>query len=94
MAKGIEAPRERLPAPSKAAFWGEYGPIEDDCNLLEERLGRDEYELTKLEENFTKRQSEEPQNFSGNQQSQLSDPDEALAIASILNQIWVEILIL
>lgn len=32
----------------------EYGPIEDDCNALEDELGSKEYELTKLEENFVK----------------------------------------
>jgi hypothetical protein len=30
----------------------EYGPLEDDCNALEDQLGSQEYELTRLEENF------------------------------------------
>lgn len=30
----------------------EYGPLEDDCNWLEDQLGRDEFDLTKLEEKF------------------------------------------
>jgi hypothetical protein len=30
----------------------EYGPLEDDCNALEDQLGSEEYELTRLEENF------------------------------------------
>ncbi|KAN0095177.1 hypothetical protein V8E51_015888 [Hyaloscypha variabilis] len=32
----------------------EYGPLEDDCNALEDQLGSREYELTRLEENFAK----------------------------------------
>ena len=36
----------------------EYGPLEDDCNLLEDQLGQHEFELTKLEEIFYTRQSE------------------------------------
>ena len=30
----------------------EYGPLEDDCNALEDQLGSREYELIRLEENF------------------------------------------
>ena len=30
----------------------EYGPLEDDCTILEDRLSRDEFELTRLWENF------------------------------------------
>jgi hypothetical protein len=33
----------------------EYGPLEDDCNALEDQLGSQEYELTRLEENFVRR---------------------------------------
>jgi hypothetical protein len=32
----------------------EYGPLEDDCNTLEDRLGSEEYELMRLEENFVR----------------------------------------
>jgi hypothetical protein len=32
----------------------EYGPLEDDCNALEDQLGSEEYELTRLEEAFKK----------------------------------------
>ncbi|PMD21187.1 hypothetical protein NA56DRAFT_645882 [Hyaloscypha hepaticicola] len=32
----------------------EYGPLEDDCNALEDQLGSQEYELTRLEENFVR----------------------------------------
>jgi hypothetical protein len=31
---------------------GEYGPIEDDCNQLEDRLSEQEFRLTRLEERF------------------------------------------
>jgi hypothetical protein len=33
----------------------EYGPLADDCILLEDRLNRDEHELTRLEESFYQR---------------------------------------
>ena len=32
----------------------EYGPLEDDCNALEDQLGSHEYTLTRLEENFVR----------------------------------------
>jgi cell fate (sporulation/competence/biofilm development) regulator YmcA (YheA/YmcA/DUF963 family) len=31
---------------------GEYGPLEDDCNRLEDQLSEQEFELTRLEERF------------------------------------------
>jgi hypothetical protein len=35
----------------------EYGPMEDDCNTLEDQLQRDEFKLTQLEIAYDKRQS-------------------------------------
>jgi hypothetical protein len=40
----------------------EYGPLEDDCNWLEDQLGRDEFELTKLEEKLFSHMNN-PQDF-------------------------------
>jgi hypothetical protein len=50
----------------------EYGPLEDDCNALEDQLGSQEYELTRLEENFVR-----IYNLAVPQESQPSSPENA-----------------
>lgn len=65
---------------------GEYGPLEDDCNALEDQLGSEEYELTRLEENFVRicnlvfpRQSRSPTpepGLEGRSEGSYSDVDQ------------------
>ncbi|TVY85291.1 hypothetical protein LSUE1_G001295 [Lachnellula suecica] len=38
----------------------EYGPVEDDCNLLEDQLSAHEFRLARIEEDFYNRPTEDP----------------------------------
>ncbi|KUJ07132.1 uncharacterized protein LY89DRAFT_691933 [Mollisia scopiformis] len=56
----------------------EYGPLEDDCTILEDRLSQQEFKLTRLEEQIYARNNE-PQQNPNSPQSPYQDDEPSLS---------------